>query len=130
VFDVLPRTRVLVVDDTPEVARRLERFLADLSQVDVAGSVGCGATALALIEAQPPDVVLLDVRMPPPDGLEVLRRIRAAGLRCGVIMMTSHPEPSIRERCFELGGDAFLDKSRELDRLSDLIGEAASYQRR
>ena len=49
-----------------------------------------GKQALELVNDSPPDVMVLDHRMPAPDGMEVLRRIRAKGLSFPIIMLTAH----------------------------------------
>jgi CheY-like chemotaxis protein len=81
---------VLVVDDEPDV-RLIARLVLHADGYDVR-EVGSGEAALAdLAESGPPDVLLLDVRMPGIDGWEVLRRVRAdpAGARVAVVIFTA-----------------------------------------
>ena len=79
--------RILVVDDEPSVRSSLQRALSlEGYQVDLAAD---GAAALDRLAAEPPDAVVLDVSMPGLDGLEVCRRMRQAGDRTPVLMLTA-----------------------------------------
>jgi two-component system, OmpR family, response regulator MprA len=79
--------RVLVVDDEPAVRRALERALTlDNYTVELAAD---GQEALDALAASPPDAVVLDIAMPRVDGLEVARRMRRAGDRTPILMLTA-----------------------------------------
>lgn len=100
---------VLVVDDDHDVLAFLERLLA-LHGLECTG-VTSGEAALARIDAAPPDLVLLDVRLPGIDGIETCRRIRARhGLALPVVLMTAVADADSLSRGYEAGADEFLDK--------------------
>lgn len=117
-----PERRILVADDSRDMARRIAETLAELDQVTVVGPAHDGLEALALYEAEPPDAVILDFDMPGLSGLEVLRRIRSGGGDCLVVMLTAHSGASVRERCLAEGADHFLQKGVDEDRLIEIIG--------
>jgi len=88
--------RVLVVDDAAVVRRMLaERIEAD-PHLELAGAVSNGRRALASVDADRPDIVVLDVEMPEMDGLETLTRIRARGLDLPVLMYSVLTERGAR----------------------------------
>ena len=125
--------RVLVVDDEPAVRRALERALR-LDSYDVALAAD-GEAALDVLAEKPADAVILDVAMPRLDGLEVCRRIRQAGDRTPILMLTARDAIDDRVQGLDVGADDYLVKPfalRELQaRLRALLrrtGEDAEDQ--
>ncbi len=99
---------VLVVDDEPAVRRALERALL-LESYDVLLAAD-GREALDRLAEQPADAVILDVMMPGIDGLEVCRRLRAAGDRTPVLMLTARDAIDDRVTGLDAGADDYLVK--------------------
>ncbi len=100
--------RVLVVDDEPAVRRALERALR-LDSYDVALAAD-GEEALDALATCPADAVILDVAMPRLDGLEVCRRMRQAGDRTPVLMLTARDAIDDRVKGLDVGADDYLVK--------------------
>jgi class 3 adenylate cyclase len=102
--------RVLVVDDDPDMAGFLARLLAQ--QGLKAETAGDGHVALAMIAAGPPDLVLLDVQMPGPDGFEICRRLKRseATALLPVVLVTALEDHESRVKGIEAGADDFLSK--------------------
>ncbi len=100
---------VLVVDDEPTIGEVVSRYLRRAGyEARVAHD---GREALALAAAKRPDLVLLDVMMPGPDGLEVMKRLRAREHdRVAVIMLTAKGEESDRVAGLRLGADDYVVK--------------------
>jgi two-component system response regulator MprA len=99
---------VLVVDDDPPLRRMLERTLAaEGFEVTVAAD---GGGALAAAERHAPDVIVLDVAIPAPDGLAVARRMRAKGLLTPILMLTARDAVPDRVAGLEAGADDYLVK--------------------
>jgi two-component system, LytTR family, response regulator len=73
--DAAPPTTVLVVDDEPHERAGLKRIVDGLDDFRFAGEAADGASAVRAIRELAPELVLLDVQMPPPDGLEVIRQV-------------------------------------------------------
>src|SRR5690348_17955722 len=69
-----------------------------------------GREALDALAHQPPDAIVLDVLMPEPDGLEVCRRLRAAGDRTPVLMLTARDAVPDRVRGLDAGADDYQDR--------------------
>jgi two-component system response regulator MprA len=109
-------TRVLVVDDEPAVRTALERALRlEAYEVELAAD---GREALdRLAEGAPPDAVVLDVAMPHVDGLEFCRRLREAGDRTPVLMLTARDAVDDRVAGLDAGADDYLVKPFALKEL-------------
>jgi two-component system response regulator MprA len=107
--------RVLVVDDDPAVLDSLERALRiEGYAVD---TVGAGFQALERQHDDPADAVVLDLRLPGLDGLEVCRRLRAAGDGTAVLMLTARDAVGERVAGLDAGADDYLVKPFALDEL-------------
>jgi two-component system response regulator MprA len=118
--------RILVVDDEPALRSSLERALGlDRHEVELAED---GLEALDRLALAPVDAVVLDVSMPGLDGLEVCRRLRAAGDRTPVLMLTARDAIDDRVEGLDAGADDYLVKPfalRELQaRLRALLRRA------
>jgi DNA-binding response OmpR family regulator len=100
--------RILVIDDDPSVTSVLKRGLSyEGFAVDAAGS---GAEGLAIARGHAPDLVILDIMMPGMDGLEVLRRLRAADEQLPVLMLTARDAPADEVLGLESGADDYVVK--------------------
>jgi two-component system response regulator MprA len=100
--------RILVVDDEPAVRSALERALA-LERYDVELATD-GLEALDRLAAGPVDAIILDVAMPRMDGLQVARRLREAGDRTPVLMLTARDAIDDRVAGLDAGADDYLVK--------------------
>lgn len=106
--------RILIVDDEPANVLLLESFLADTATET--RSVTDSLEVERVFTEFEPDIVLLDMRMPQPDGLELLRRLRSARDSLGflpVIVLTADTSPVARNSALILGADEFLTKPLE-----------------
>lgn len=100
--------RILVIDDDPAVTSLLKRGLSyEGYAVDTAAS---GADGLALARERYPALVILDVMMPGLDGLEVLRRLRAADPKLPVLLLTARDADADQVRGLESGADDYVVK--------------------
>lgn len=110
-----PMDRILAVDDSSDNLFLIEAILAEQGY-----EVSCksdGGSALASIEADPPDLVLLDVMMPGIDGYEVTRRMRNSNLPfIPILLITAHDQSSVVEG-LDAGADDFIRKPVEIDEL-------------
>jgi two-component system, OmpR family, response regulator MprA len=107
--------RILVVDDEPAVRDAVDRALRlDGHDVSLAHD---GRAALDAVAAAPPDALVLDLLMPHVDGLEVCRRLRAAGDRTPVLVLTARDAIADRVRGLDAGADDYLVKPFALEEL-------------
>src|SRR5205085_60067 len=107
--------RVLVVDDEPAVRRALERALR-MEHYDVSLAAD-GQEALDSIATGSPDAIVLDIAMPRLDGLEVARRVRRAGDRTPILMLTARDAIEDRVVGLDVGADDYLVKPFALKEL-------------
>lgn len=117
----VPPARVLVIDDEPANTTILARLLRGAGYDDVE-VVNASRDALHRYEAIKPDIVLLDLHMPEPDGYELLGRMAdpaRSGVRPPVIVLTADATRTARERALDLGAADFLTKP--LDHMEVLL---------
>ncbi len=116
---------ILVADDDPAVRESLRRSLTfNGYEVSLADD---GQAALAALDSSRPDLILLDVNMPHVDGLEVCRRLRAAGNDLPVLMLTARVEVGDRVLGLDAGADDYLAKPFALE---ELLARVRSLLRR
>lgn len=118
--------RVLIVDDEAELVTALKERLT-LRGFSAEG-VTTGTDALAYLEKNPCDVVLLDVKMPGLGGLEVIQRIKTHWMTLEVILLTGHGSVRDVEEGMALGAFDYLMKPVKIDDLVEVLEAAGSAQ--
>jgi DNA-binding NtrC family response regulator len=114
--------RVLLVDDERDFLETMIKRLRKRN-LEVAG-VNSGEEALRMLRETPMDVVVLDVRMPGMDGIQVLREIKTINPLVQVIMLTGHANVEVAVEGMELGAFDYLMKPANLDELLYKIQDA------
>ncbi len=113
---------ICIVDDEIEILNTLGGILADEGyQITVAQG---GEEALKVIQAESPDVVILDIWMPKPDGLEVLQRVRRQFPNIVMIMMSGHGSVESAVKATKLGAYDYLEKPLDLEKITILVRNA------
>jgi len=113
------RPTLLVIDDEASMLALVERFARGLNFNVV--SLPDGRRAIDQVSQLHPDVVLVDLRMPEVNGLEVMKAIRQVDARCSVILMTGHASVDSAIEAVRLGALDYLTKPLDLDRLRQLL---------
>jgi DNA-binding NtrC family response regulator len=114
--------RVLLVDDEKDFLETLVKRLRK-RKLDVIGASG-GLEAVAIITAEPVDVVVLDVKMPDLNGIDTLKRIKTIRPSAEVIMLTGHADMEVAIQGMELGAFDYLMKPADIDELLYKIQDA------
>ena len=113
---------VLIVDDHALVRMGIRRLLEHLPDMTVVAEAENGETALVLVRAHKPDVVLLDMKMPGIDGWEVTRRLKKTHPNIKVIAVTTaNPDPMFPGRLLQLGAMGYLTKESDADEMAMAI---------
>lgn len=117
--DTMRIRRILIVDDEKDV-RDVHRDFFKREGLEVLEAAD-GASALEIAKTESFDVVLTDLKMPPPDGFGVLKEIRRIRPEAAVVILTAYASPENAITALELGCDGCVSKPVRLERLKHLI---------
>ena len=116
-----PKVRVLVADDHPVVRQGIMANVIPQSDMTVIAEAGDGVEAIASIKEHLPDIVLLDLRMPQMDGLDVLAEVKNSRLPCKIIIMTTFDSEEDVQRAMKAGARGYLLKDSTQEEILDAI---------
>ncbi|MEW5701797.1 MAG: response regulator [Candidatus Zixiibacteriota bacterium] len=117
--------KVLLIDDEKEFVQTLSERL-QMRDIGTA-VVFDGEQALSVIDKEEPEVMILDLRMPGIDGIEVLRRVKQTRPQVEIIILTGHGSEKDRELAMSLGAFAYLEKPVDIQNLTNVLRDA--YER-
>lgn len=120
--------RILIADDHPLFRRGLRFTLETDPALRVVAEIGDGAAALAQLEALQPDIAVLDVDMPAPDGLAVARLVAERGWPTGLVFLTMHKDEAVFHAALDLGVRGFVLKDGLADEIITCIKAVAAGQ--
>jgi two-component system nitrogen regulation response regulator NtrX len=118
---------VLIVDDEPSILQTLSGLLSD-EGFEVTTAVN-GYEALKIIDAESPDLVLLDIWMPGIDGIETLQEIKNSNPHIQVIIITGHGNIETAVRATKLGAFDLIEKPLSIDKVIVAINNALNFRR-
>lgn len=116
--------KILIVDDEPDILDSIELCWMDEEDLEVR-TAPHATKALEEIQANVPDVVLTDFRMPGMDGIELINRVKEAHPNVVTILMTAYPDPSLNDQARAAGCDLFQSKPFDpvavLEQIRDVV---------
>jgi DNA-binding NarL/FixJ family response regulator len=115
--------RVLLVEDSKVLAERLAETITQNARVELVEQVDTEAAALAVVERESIDVVVLDLHLNRGTGFGVLRGLAKLSKKPCVIVLTNYNLPEYKSAATALGAAHFLDKSRDYGLLSGILDE-------
>ena len=122
-------TRVLLVDDHPVVRNGLKQVLASTRRGIAVDEAGSADEALQRLNAQPCDVMVLDITMPGRSGLDLLRELRRTHPQLPVLVLSMHPAAQFAARTLGAGAAGYLTKDSAPGELVRAIGEVRAGRR-
>jgi DNA-binding NarL/FixJ family response regulator len=117
--------RVVIADDHAVVRGGLEQLLSTADDIELVGTAGNGEEAIATVEREHPDVVLMDLSMPVVDGVEATRRIMTADPDVRIVVLTSFGDDRHISDALHAGAVGYVLKHAGPDELLDAIRAAA-----
>jgi CheY-like chemotaxis protein len=123
-------SRILVAEDDDEFRLLLLSHLRDAGHIPIELEDGGELSDyIALTRTQLialPDLILTDLRMPGPSGLEVVRKARDEGLTCPIVLLTAFPAPEVFEEADRIGHITVLGKPIEFERITECVSDLVS----
>ncbi len=115
-------SKVLLVDDEREFVQTLSERL-ELRDMGSAVAYD-GESALSMVDEDEPEVMIIDLKMPGIDGMEVLKKVKETRPEIEVIVLTGHGSEKDRQQCMELGAFAYMQKPVDIDEISEALKKA------
>ncbi len=115
------KTRVVLVDDHQLVREGLRALLSAQEDIEVVGEADDGRSALEVVAELEPALVILDASLPGLDGVETLRRLRAAHTELGVLMLSMHDDPLTVDRALRAGARGYVLKGAGVEAVCQAI---------
>jgi DNA-binding NarL/FixJ family response regulator len=119
-------TTVLLVDDHELIRHGLRRAFERDPDFEVVGEAGSVAEALAVIRAVTPEVVIMDVRLPDGNGLDAVKKLRAAGESMGIVVLTMYAGDDQLFAALEAGASSFVNKDSPAEEVLAAARHAAA----
>jgi two-component system nitrate/nitrite response regulator NarL len=121
----LSRVRVFVADDHPVFREGLVRAVSGRAEMVLAGEAIDGRAALDAIQAEPPDVALVDLRLPVLDGIAIARAVVREGLATRVVILSAYDDAELVWAALEAGAVGYLTKDARREEITDGVLAAA-----
>jgi DNA-binding NarL/FixJ family response regulator len=119
-------TTVLLVDDHELIRHGLRRAFERDPGFEVVGEAGSVAEALAVIRSEQPEVVIMDVRLPDGNGLDTVKKLRAAGETMGIVILTMYAGDEQLFGALEAGASSFVNKDAPAEEVLAAARHAAT----
>jgi len=113
--------KILVADDHPIVRQGIKQIIADTTDMVVAGEATNGHEVLNAVKENPYDVILLDIAMPGPNSIDILKQLKKDKPQIAVLILSIHPEEQYAVRTLKAGASGYLTKESAPDELVEAI---------
>lgn len=116
--------RTVIADDADDLRMLIRLALENDARFSVVGEAADGEEALSVVDAERPDLLVLDLAMPRMDGLEVLTRLHERFEPPPVVVLSGFTNEAMIRRAMSLGAAAYVPKGRDITELPDLFAAA------
>ena len=117
----MKKIRLMIVDDAQMFAELLAAIFQQEPDVQVVGTAGNGAQALALAQEKRPDLVILDIKLPGVSGLDLIAPLRTLNPALKIVMVSAFFDPYTVQRVLEAGGNGYVEKLSSISTLRAAI---------
>ncbi|HEX9075675.1 MAG TPA: response regulator transcription factor [Anaerolineae bacterium] len=121
--------RVMLVDDHPIVRQGVRSVLANHPDIEVVGEADGASSLFAGLDALKPDIILLDVRMPGPNGIEITQRLKREHPEIKIIVLSTYDEDEFLLGALRAGAEGYLLKSASAQVLASAIRQVGQGER-
>ena len=121
------QVRVFVAEDSAPIRDRLKQMLALAGAADAGHAADVESATRAILETRP-DIVILDMQLANGTGFDVLRAVREAAPEVDVYFCSNYAADAYRQLAEHLGARGFFDKTREFERMRDVIAQRCAIQ--
>jgi len=121
--------RVLLVEDSKVLTERLTEALRQIPDIELIAAVDTEDAARALVARERVDVMILDLHLRQGNGFGVLRALSKTPGSPFIVVLTNYDLPQYKDAALELGAAHFMDKSRDYDRLPEVLRELVGKAR-
>lgn len=121
--------RVLLVDDHPIVRQGVRSVLANHPDIEVVGEADGAATLFSSLDTAKPNVILLDIRMPGPSGIEITQRLKREHPEIKIIVLSTYDDDEFLLGALRAGAEGYLLKSASAQVLASAIRQVGQGER-
>lgn len=118
--------KIMIADDSDLMRERIRYILENFCEINNILETRNAVETLKKLKDFEPDVLLLDIRMPGGNGIELLKKVKYEKSKLHIIVLTNYPYPQYKSCCLELGADYFLYKADEFHKLKFIIKDIAT----
>lgn len=123
------KSKILIVDDNPEVRRELCEIVASLDNATVVGTAPNGMTAIDMAEKLNPDIMLLDIIMPQLDGFGVMEYLNENNIKCNIIVVSALTQENFILRALDMGAKFYIAKPFDDESIKNRIRDIISISK-
>ncbi|NWF88073.1 MAG: response regulator transcription factor [Ignavibacteriaceae bacterium] len=111
--------KLLLVDDSEIIRNKIKELLQDIEGLEIIDFASDGLEGVEKFWRYRPQIVILDIKMPKLDGMQVLKNIKTDEFPLSIIILTNYSNDYIRDVCLDNGADYFFDKTTEFEKVYD-----------